>query len=293
MSKETVLLNGKENITSAKRPTQKLYVPKHMRTKQNEQIDKLNTSLENEEKKSFKVIEFNDPSIIGYIGSTNTDKIESSTCEEDLLKGISSLSLKTTDKEKNNDWFDMYNELGESIEKSIPNNSNKKEQEPKEKNEEEKKIDYYHWDPPVEDLSEEEYGHIIEIYEFPAAFKNENIFSAIKEFTGNQDFDLKWVDDTHCLGVFSSVTTAANVLKLNNSFFLKTRPLSKATNESKRKAQRIVNYLKPYKPRPQTTSFIASRLIGASLGLNNLMPKEKLKLEKSKLESARDRKSVV
>ena len=66
--------------------------------------------------------------------------------------------------------------------------------------------------------------------------------------------------------------------------------MSKATSESKSRAQRVINYMKPYKPRPQTTSFVASRLIGASLGLNGMIPKEKLKAEKKKLDSARDTK---
>ncbi len=66
--------------------------------------------------------------------------------------------------------------------------------------------------------------------------------------------------------------------------------MSKATAESKRRAQRLVSYLQPYKPRPQTTSFVASRLIGASLGLNSLIPKEKLKMERKKIDNARDTK---
>ncbi len=69
---------------------------------------------------------------------------------------------------------------------------------------------------------------------------------------------------------------------------LKTRPIHKATEESKRKAKRTLNNLKPYKERPQTTSFVASRLIGASLGLN--ISKEKLSQEKKKIENARDKR---
>lgn len=107
---------------------------------------------------------------------------------------------------------------------------------------------------------------------------------------GNTDFDIKWVDDTHCLGVFASTSVASTVLSKNANPFLKTRPLSKATAESKRRAQRIVSFLKPYKPRPQTTSFVASRLIGASLGLNGLIPKDKLKEERKKIDNARDSK---
>ncbi len=68
---------------------------------------------------------------------------------------------------------------------------------------------------------------------------------------------------------------------------LKVRSISKATQASKNKAQRAVVNLKPYKARPQTTSLVASKLIGASLGLNNLISSEKANEEKLKLKNAR------
>lgn len=144
---------------------------------------------------------------------------------------------------------------------------------------------------PPSDSSDDldEYGHLIEIYDFPANFKNENIFEAIREAVGHRNFDLKWVDDTHCLGVFANVNEANQALTLNNSL-VKVRAIKNATEESKRKAKRSQNTLKPYKERPQTTSFVASRLIGASLGLNNAISKEKLKIEKQKIANARDQR---
>lgn len=44
---------------------------------------------------------------------------------------------------------------------------------------------------------------VIEIYDFPAEFKTSdlmNIFAAYR----NKNFQIKWVDDTHALGVFPS-----------------------------------------------------------------------------------------
>lgn len=49
--------------------------------------------------------------------------------------------------------------------------------------------------------SDDALSHILEIYDFPAEFKTPdlmNVFSAYK------NFEIKWVDDTHALGVFSS-----------------------------------------------------------------------------------------
>ena len=75
-------------------------------------------------------------------------------------------------------------------------------------------------------------------------------------------------------------------MKLDNAL-LKTRPIAQGSEESKQLAKRKIDYLKPYKPRPQTSSLVASKLIGASLGMRNVIPKEKLELEKNKLKEAK------
>ena len=300
------------------KPAQQLYVPKHMRNKPDEKTCSNDQSgLKNvftngtqhneaatDSAKPAGLIEFNDPSIIGYIAEKKSTRND----ENQILKDLGALSLTCTSTEckidskiklldkngtnknkpvKSGDWFDMYDDLGEIVNKNeVPKNCAEAAVV-----EEGKKIDYYKWEPrEVDSLEEEEYAHIIEIYECPIEFKNENIFGAFREVLGNQEFDLKWVDDTHCIGVFPNAVLAANALKLNSSFFIKTRPISKASAESRRKAQRLVNYLKPYKPRPQTTSFVASKLISASLGMRSLIPKEKLKIEKNKLDTAREKK---
>lgn len=101
---------------------------------------------------------------------------------------------------------------------------------------------------------------------------------------------MKWVDDIHCLGIFSSEAEAQKALK-NQNGVLKIRPLSEASVESKRMAKRKLEYLKPYKPRPQTSSFVASRLIGQSLGISNMLSKDKLKTEREKIKQAKEKLS--
>lgn len=215
----------------------------------------------------------------------SNDNIKINYSQIEHPKKVSAIQVNTNNNNHRNkptrtedDWFEMYDDLGQCLDNKFATF---------EKNEERKVIDYSDFEPQTEALDEEEFGHILEIYDFPAEFKNENIISGIKEYTGHIDFDLKWVDDTHCLGVFSSASVASNVIQQNTNTLLKTRPLSKATADSKNRAQRLVNYLKPYKPRPQTTSFVASRLIGVSLGLNSMISKDKLKEEKKKLDCAR------
>lgn len=60
----------------------------------------------------------------------------------------------------------------------------------------------------------DEFSHVVEIYNFPATFVTEdlvNIFSPYK----NGGFEIKWVDNTHALGVFSSALVGKlTVLKL-------------------------------------------------------------------------------
>lgn len=99
---------------------------------------------------------------------------------------------------------------------------------------------------------------------------------------------MKWVDDTHCLGVFSNAAEAQKALKSQNGL-LKVRPLAEASLESKRMAKRKLDYLKPFKPRPQTSSFVASRLIGQSLGISNMLSKDKLRTERDKIKQAKEK----
>jgi hypothetical protein len=70
---------------------------------------------------------------------------------------------------------------------------------------------------------------------------------------------------------------------------LKTRPIAHATSASKSKAKGCIKHLKPYKPRPQTSTLVASKLIGASLGIGNILSKEKSREEQRKIQNARSK----
>jgi hypothetical protein len=85
---------------------------------------------------------------------------------------------------------------------------------------------------------------------------------------------------------------ALKALKLDNPM-IKTRQISQASQEGKKLAQRKIEYLKPYKPRPQTSSLVAGRLIGASLGINNLLSKEKIAVERKKIVEAKSMEFFV
>lgn len=93
------------------------------------------------------------------------------------------------------------------------------------------RFDYYNWTPQDEEeveLRDDELSHIIEIYDFPTEFKTEDLIRSFSSFQSvnldsttqtcfttkclvlivcvfrQKGFDIKWVDDTHALGLFSS-----------------------------------------------------------------------------------------
>ena len=315
---------GDNKNKNSKRPSIKLYVPKQRRST-NDPITTNNTINDPTTNKNEypNFTGFEDPSIVGILRNGNSpltithskdvddnddsllNNLKNLSIKSTKLNGFSDSSLKSSDENLNfnngsketksdEDWFNLYTDSGDllNVNNKSPQNIRSQQFEildiKESRKSDEKKIDYLKFEPN-ENLNLDEYGHVIEIYDFPIFYKNENILNAFKDCLGHQELEIKWVDDTHCLGVFSNATQAINSLKIDNAL-LKVRPLSMATSESKEKAKRMVNYLKPYKPRPQTTSFVASRLITSSLGIGNLVSKEKLKLEKSKLDTARDKK---
>ncbi|NXV82299.1 R3HC1 protein, partial [Atlantisia rogersi] len=52
-------------------------------------------------------------------------------------------------------------------------------------------------------LSDGDFGHITEIYDFSPSLKTENILEVFSDFQ-ESGFKIQWVDDTHALGIFSS-----------------------------------------------------------------------------------------
>ncbi|NWU40121.1 R3HC1 protein, partial [Hylia prasina] len=78
-------------------------------------------------------------------------------------------------------------------------------------------------------------------------------------------FKIQWVDDTHALGIFSSLSTASQALGRRYPC-LKIRPLIHATKQSKVKALQRPKLLQLGKERPQTDTAVARRLVSHALG---------------------------
>lgn len=120
----------------------------------------------------------------------------------------------------------------------------------------------------VEELpGEQDFAHVVEIYDFEPTLKTEDLLTAFSEFQ-EKGFKIQWVDDTHALGVFPCLASAAEALTKDFSA-LKIRPLTQGTKQSKLKALQRPKLLRLAKERPQTNTAVAQRLVARALGLQH------------------------
>ncbi|PNI82090.1 R3HCC1L isoform 2 [Pan troglodytes] len=151
-------------------------------------------------------------------------------------------------------------------------------------------FDYYNHEVPDIDLSDCEFPHVIEIYDFPQEFRTEDLLRVFCSYQ-KKGFDIKWVDDTHALGVFSSPITARDALGIKHTM-VKIRPLSQATRAAKAKARAYAEFLQPAKERPETSAALARRLVISALGVRSKQSKTEREAELKKLQEARERKRL-
>lgn len=65
------------------------------------------------------------------------------------------------------------------------------------------KTNYKAYQANVDLLSLEEFPHVLECSNFPVEFRDQDLIILFSEYK-QSGFEIKWVDDTHCLVVFSS-----------------------------------------------------------------------------------------
>lgn len=65
------------------------------------------------------------------------------------------------------------------------------------------KSDYKETHQQTVNLEDEEFPHVLEVSNFPVEFKTPDLLMVFSEYK-EAGFDIKWVDDTHALAVFSS-----------------------------------------------------------------------------------------
>ncbi|XP_026162691.1 R3H and coiled-coil domain-containing protein 1 [Mastacembelus armatus] len=114
-------------------------------------------------------------------------------------------------------------------------------------------------------INSDEFRHVIEIYDFPSVFKTADLLDAFMEYSDG-GMKIKWVDNTHALGVFSSESAALHALSICHPL-LKTRPLAEGSKKAKGKAIRRAEFIQPVKERPRTDCAVARRMVSRALGL--------------------------
>ncbi|XP_040293031.1 coiled-coil domain-containing protein R3HCC1L isoform X2 [Bufo bufo] len=202
-------------------------------------------------------------------------------------------SLETTDKAapcaastaEEEGWDSLFNDDGECVDphhnQELTSRGGGGEGDSPKKS----RYNYYDYEPKESDMDDLELSHVIEIYDFPAEFKTEDLLRTFASYQ-KKGFDVKWVDDTHALGVFASPITARDALSSKNPL-VKVRPLSQATRASRTKARTCSDFLQPAKDRPETSAVLARRLVISALGVRSTQSKAEREAERKKLKEAR------
>ncbi|CAK1594103.1 unnamed protein product [Parnassius mnemosyne] len=135
---------------------------------------------------------------------------------------------------------------------------------------------------------DETFAHVVEVYDFPSEFKTNDLLSLFSEYK-DTGFEIKWVDDTHALIVFSSAKIAAEVLSTQRPL-ARCRPLHAATLESRNKAKKCAEFLQPYRQRPETCTALARRLVSGALGVRLSTARQERAEERRLITLAREKK---
>lgn len=114
-------------------------------------------------------------------------------------------------------------------------------------------------------LNTDDFRHVIEIYDFPAMFKTDDLLDAFTEYSDG-GMKIKWVDNTHALGVFSSEAAALHALSICHPL-LKARALSEGSRKAQGRALRRAEFIQPVKERPRTDCAVARRMVTRALGI--------------------------
>ncbi|XP_071359825.1 coiled-coil domain-containing protein R3HCC1L [Trachinotus anak] len=190
-------------------------------------------------------------------------------------------------------WDTLFNDDGDCLDPHLLEELALKEGRKKESIQE-PRFDYYNMDDDDDDddidLREDELSHIVEIYDFPEDFKTEDLLKLFQCYQ-KRGFDIKWIDDTHALGLFSSPIAAREALRSKHPL-MKLRPLSKSSSATKAKARSCSDYLLPAKERPQTSAALARKLVIGALGVKSNLTKEQREAERRKLQEAREQKRL-
>ncbi|XP_072933192.1 uncharacterized protein [Epargyreus clarus] len=222
--------------------------------------------------------------------SQNHEAMSTSVEEkEPELKPKAKLEAKVSLKREENDWDAVFDDSGECLDPSLLEELTStvgKVHISKTRN----SYDQYQtrgqalFNGPYD----ETFAHVVEVYDFPSEFKTNDLLSLFSEYK-DTGFEIKWVDDTHALIVFSSAKIAAEVVS-KQSPLARCRPLHAATLESRNKAKKCAEFLQPYRQRPETCTALARRLVSGALGVRLSTARQERAEERRLITIAREKK---
>ncbi|KAM6941906.1 coiled-coil domain-containing protein R3HCC1L [Lycodopsis pacificus] len=202
------------------------------------------------------------------------------------------LEAPASEEGEEESWDTLFNDDGDSLEPHLEKLTLKEGR--KKKSAQQPRFDYFNVEGDEEDdvdLMEDELAHIVEIYDFPAEFKIEDLLKLFQCYQ-QRGFDIKWLDDSHALGLFSSPIAAREALRSKHPL-MKLRPLSKSSSDTKDKARSCSDDLLPAKERPQTSAMLARKLVMGALGVKSNQTKEQGEAERKKLQEAKEQKRLA
>lgn len=140
-----------------------------------------------------------DPLGASYQGTkSHSNPLESQSPEQPKTKKKSSPEKNMIDDPEDS-WETLYSDEGDCINTEIQQKLNDLHLNVKAKHT--NNHSSCHTKEPK--MKEDEYAHVIEIYDFPVSFKTQDLKMIFKDLQ-NTEFDIKWIDETHALGIFST-----------------------------------------------------------------------------------------
>lgn len=217
---------------------------------------------------------------------------DATSVDADAASRLEAASLQEEQGEEES-WDTLFNDDGDCLDPHLLEELAIKEGRKKESIQQ-PRFDYYNMDGDDDDdidLRDDELSHIVEIYDFPVEFKTEDLLKLFQCYQ-QRGFDIKWIDESHALGLFSSPIAAREALRSKHPL-MKLRPLSKSSSATKAKARSCSDYLLPAKERPQTSAALARKLVIGALGVKSNLTKEQREAERRKLQEAREQKRLA
>lgn len=210
-----------QTVQSKKSPQSKSGDGKDTVEKVKDSGDKSKKSSDKMRESTGKVKESTERARDGGKAKESTEKIKDGSKVKESEAKSKKTADKPTEKAKKtvnpetDDWESIFDEEGECVDPKLMNEISATMgkvaiAQPK--------SEYKPYQEPI-NLEGEEFPHVLEASSFPSEFKTQDLMMVFVEYK-ETGFDIKWVDDTHALVVFSSSKIGEFLEKKTKVLFL-------------------------------------------------------------------------